>query len=200
MTDMNNLTKKMMSKMFREVKGLRWGMDGNIGISKDGSVMSLGIRSDEEIAQLIGATPSAEDKKDLHNSYYVEENIMEEMSIDVPGFATPQEVANIKVGDIVLGVSGEILGWAIKIKKSNIHLMKVNGQVTNYVPSKISMGMPMMGGMGGNKPTIMVVQNMFGIMSGGVIGENANIQNNPMAMMMQMKMMSSMMGEKKQRW
>lgn len=127
---------KMMDKMFKKVDNVVLDMaTGGVGIRRGDSIYSLSMEMVEE-------TPE----------YCVGENMFEQLSFDIPAFAQATPLANVKAGDLVLNASGAPHGWAIKINEKSMKVLKMDGSVTNVVPSKVLMM--------GSGQTVMVVSSL----------------------------------------
>lgn len=130
-----NFKNKFMDRMFKEVENVVIDMTTNsIGIKRDGSVYTI--------------------CKDEEGEYGLSENILEEMSANIPAFAQSTPLDKVKEKDLILNASGDVVGWVIKKMPKSLKVLKTTGHVTNIVPAKANLF-----GQGQN---VMVVSSMMG--------------------------------------
>lgn len=136
---------KMMDKMFKKVENVVLDMaTGGVGIRRGDSIFSL-----------------SSEKVDDKTEYCVGENMFEQLSFDIPAFAQATPLTKVKEGDLVLNASGAPHGWAIKINEKSMKVLKMDGSVSNVVPSKVLM-------MGAGQ-TVMVVSSLGGDQMGNML-------------------------------
>lgn len=149
-----NPMQKMMDKMFKKVEGVVLDMTtGGVGVKRGESIYSL-------------TTDVVEDKPE----YCVGENMFEQLSFDIPAFAQSTPLTQVNEGDLVLSATGVPHGWAIKVNEKSLKVLKLDGAVTNVVPSKVLM-------MGAGQ-SVMVVKSLGGDQMGNML---------PMLMLMEEK-------------
>jgi len=203
---MKNVTgmsvEKMMGRMFRQVDSVVWDlMSGKLGVRT----------SDGEIATIEG---TGEDITVVINPF-------EDFGLAVPAFAQATPVDAVKEGDLIY-TSGEAPGWIISIKtspegKKSFKLMRPGGNISTWVPPKVQMfgfdsgvlvvrslinllptGADGLGSLQGMMLPMMMMggdmdlEKMMPLMLMSQM--NGSTAANPMAGMMQMMMMSKMLG------
>ena len=205
MKSMGISVEKMMGRMFRRVDSVVWDlMSGKLGVrTRDGEIAT--IEGEGENASIVI-------------------NPFEDFGLAVPAFAQATAVDAVKVGDLIY-TSDSAPGWIISVKKSeegktSFKLMRPGGNVSSWVPPKVSMF-----GLDGG---VLVVRSLVSLLPNGndglgqlqgmmlpmlmMGGDSIDLDKmmplilmgqmggasaaNPMAGMMQMMMLQNMMGSK----
>lgn len=157
---------KLLSRMFTRVGGIRWDlMSGKIGVQVDGGIATL---STDTIADPKDSTKTREVPR-------VSINPLDNFGMSIPAYATATPVANIAVGDIIIGANQVILGFAVGKSESNsqVHIMGQDGHVKTYNPPKVQIL---------NIDGPLVVRNLFNL-SGQSEGAFGNITGSALGML-----------------
>lgn len=145
---MSNLSSKFMNRVFRRVGGIVWDLTtGKIGIKdQDGSIFSL---ETVEGPSVEGAQPTP--------AFSITVNPFEDFGVELPAFATTTNLADVKLGDLVVGDS-KILGWVTAKTGASLTLLSKDGMKKQYSPPKVDIM-----GLGAG---VLVVQNLVNLTGG----------------------------------
>ena len=126
---------KFLNRMFRKIGGVVLDiLSGSVGVKTEQGIFTFAV--DEEGNAGLTVNP------------------LDLGSFSLPAFAFQKPVADIRVGDLVVG-DNSILGWAIQDSRPDsvsLKLLDTNGNTKTYVPPKVAIM---------NSTGVLVVQNLF---------------------------------------
>ena len=157
---MSNISSKFLNRLFQRVGGLVWELTtGKLGIKDTNGIYTL------ESTPAVAAT---RDTPAVEASSQIVVNPFDSFGIDIPAFATSTSLADVAVGDIIVGESS-ILGWVVDKKPASLVLLDKSGMRKQYNPPKVTVI-----GTGNN---VLVVKNLLNLAGGqdGLAGLQGNL-------------------------
>lgn len=161
MAKTNALTSKFLNRMFRRVGGVVWDLTtGKLGLKDENGIYTL-----ETTTTGTGAAAVTESQ--------IVVNPFDSFGVDLPAFATTTKLADVAVGDVIVGDS-KILGFVVEIKENSLVLLDKSGMRKQYNPPKVAII--------GTDNNVLVMKNLLSV-AGGDTGL-AGLQGNLMPLLM----------------
>lgn len=133
---------KFVNRMFRRVNGVVWDvMSGSVGLKTENGIFTVSFS--DAGAPTLSVNP------------------LDDFGLALPGFALQSSLADVSIGDIVVGDTA-ILGWVVKKNEASLEVLDHNGHQKVYVPPKVAIM---------NSSGVLVVKNLFNL-TGGADGAN----------------------------
>lgn len=130
MSNMFNPQSKILNRLFRKVEGVVWDLSSNsVGLQNSNGITTL--TQTEVTTGGVGSTARVE------TQFGVSVNPFDAFGFPIPAFAQLTKLADINVGDLVIGDS-KALGWVIKVRDRSLELMDQTGLTKNYTPPKVA--------------------------------------------------------------
>lgn len=134
-----NLSKKLMSRMFRRVEGVVLDLSTQqIGLQNQDGIYTLTKNTAPEAATTRARRAEAAAGEQPAVTYGVTLNPISSFGITVPAFAQITPLDKIEEGDLVLGDT-RALGWVIQRNGASLRLLDQNGMTKQYTPPKVAM-------------------------------------------------------------
>jgi hypothetical protein len=126
---MSALTNKFVNRLFRKVEGVVWDLTTNqIGLQNQSGIFTLTTT----------VTPADPDNNVPESTVYgVSVNPIESFGFKIPAFAQNTPLADINVGDLIIG-DNKALGWVVKVNPNSLVLLDQNGFTKQYNPPKLA--------------------------------------------------------------
>lgn len=150
----NAIASKFLNRMFRRVGGLVWDLStGKLGIKDENGIYTVELTAAAE-----GVEASAQ----------IVVNPFDTFGMDIPAFATTTKLADVTIGDIIVGES-KILGFVIEKKDASLVLLDKGGMRKQYNPPKVAVL--------GTDNNVLVVKNLMSVAGGeqGLAGLQGNL-------------------------
>lgn len=139
------LASKFFNRMFRRVGGVVWDItSGKLGLKDDNGIYTLELTTTGE-----GAKAKTEAQ--------IVVNPFDAFGIDIPAFATTTKLADVALGDVIVGDS-KILGFVVEQKDNSLVLLDQNGMRKQYNPPKVAIL--------GTDNGVLVMKNLMNVAGG----------------------------------
>lgn len=172
--DMKKVSERLFKTMFQQVEGVGYDLIRNkVVIKTENGAVSIEF--------------------DSQGNGTIVNDIIDFSSLDMPAIAQAIPMEQVVKGDLIVNVAGKVLGFAqtdgVDTKKNvrkQIKVLTPNGKESVYNSTKVEIF--------GASGTIKVARSLITMFTGGQVAQGSEMNQNPMAAMMPMILMSSMLG------